>query len=169
MASFNVALAWTLDNWEDPSHEYKKAPDAPPGAFAIAGINSAAWPEEFAAINATPQVDRAVPVAAFYFKHFWTNWLSALTSDEVAKRVLDMAVNTVEKTAVKLLQQALNTFHINGPLVADGWWGPLTIGIANGFDASSIVAAFQQLRVAHYKENDADSPLLPQLIARALD
>ena len=157
-----------VERHEDESLACEPATDSN-GYGVLCGINEKWWPLDYARIVAMPQSERLGAVTAFYVKNYWNQWYAQVNSDEVAKRVLDMAVNTVEKTAVKLLQQALNTFHINGPLVADGWWGPLTIGIANGFDASSIVAAFQQLRVAHYKENDADSPLLPQLIARALD
>ena len=150
MASFNVALAWTLDNWEDPSHEYKKDPDAPLGAFAIAGINSVAWPEDFAAINATPQADRAVPVAAFYSKHFWTSWLAALTSDEVAKRVFDAGVNMGSGTAAKMIQAAVNA--CGGSLAVDGQLGPASLVVVNGCDPVAVVDAFKQQRANHYRK-----------------
>jgi hypothetical protein len=71
MADFATALAWTLE-FEDPRHEYAKVPDDPPGVFAIAGVNSAAWPSEFEIIEQTPQAERAGPVAAFYQDEFWS-------------------------------------------------------------------------------------------------
>ena len=49
MSNWTTAYNWMLDN-EDAEREYKVVPDAPPGAFAISGINSAAFPDEFDAI-----------------------------------------------------------------------------------------------------------------------
>ena len=45
MSIWTTAYNWMLDN-EDAEREYKVVPDAPPGAFAISGINSAAFPPD---------------------------------------------------------------------------------------------------------------------------
>ena len=52
MASFEVAFNWMMDN-EDASRAYKTVPDT--GGMAISGINSAAYPSDFARINAIQQ------------------------------------------------------------------------------------------------------------------
>ena len=58
MALFDVSFRWAMQN-EDPLMQYKTEPDAPPGAFAISGINSAKWPEEYAFIESLAQDQRA--------------------------------------------------------------------------------------------------------------
>ena len=167
MASFSTALAWTLDNWEDPSHEYKKAPDAPPGAFAIAGVNSAAWPEDFFAISTFPQNERAAPVAAFYSKHFWTNWLSQVASDEVAKRVFDAGVNMGSGTAAKLIQAAVNA--CGGSVAVDGQLGPGSLAAVNGCDPVALVTAFKKQRSDHYRRIVALNPANEKYLAGWLE
>ena len=50
MSDFSVCFEWMMDN-EDARRAYAQVPDAPPGAFAISGINSAAFPIDFADIK----------------------------------------------------------------------------------------------------------------------
>ena len=147
MASFDIAFEWTLQ-WEDPAREYKQTPDNPPAGvqgpcWAISGVNSGAWPAEFAQIAAwTQTADRALAVKKFYLDHFWNEHLAALTSDDLAKRVFDAGVNMGAATAVRLLQQALGC-HV------DCVWGPATVNAANqGGDA--LVEAFKYARADHY-------------------
>jgi hypothetical protein len=178
MSSFDVAFQFLMDN-EDAARAYAEVPDAPPGAHAISGINSAKWPFEYKIIANIPQgnPDRATLVEAFYRQYFWENtpnggsWYAQLTSDEVAKRVFDAAVNAGSVAAVKCLQRACNSFPIQVPLIEDGGWGPLTVAKANILDPDSLVTAFQQARVAHYKAivaaNPADAVYLAAWTVRA--
>ena len=162
MASFDVALNWTLD-FEDPRREYAIVPDAPAGAHAIAGVNSVEQPEAYAIIAALPQAQRALSVETFYRHQFWNPWLAQLTSDDLAKRVFDAAVNMGGGTAVKLLKQSL-------ALHADGLWTPLTIWEANA--EPNAVEGFKQARAAHYRTIVAaqpqDAKYLAGWLARAM-
>ena len=119
MADFQVCYNWMMDN-EDQGRQYKTVPDAPPGAFAISGINSSAFPTQFAKINALTLDQRGAVVEQFYQDTFWNKWFDQIASDELAERVFDSAVNMGPGTAVKLLQTAAGC-------PADGVWGPQTV------------------------------------------
>ncbi len=173
MADFTVAFQWAMQ-FEDPMRACAQVPDAAPAGvagpcYAISGINSGAWPEQFAAIAALPQGQRAAAVEAFYLAEFWNGWLAQLASDDVAKRVFDFGVNAGSGTAVKTLQQALNT--LGGSLAVDGGWGPVTLTAANSTDPAALVGAFIAARVAHYRAiasaNPADAVNLNGWLARA--
>ena len=164
MADFTTCFNWMMDN-EDAARAYAMVPDV--GGYAISGINSAAWPVQFEKIAALPVAQRAPLVELFYQTEFWNQWYAQLASNEIAKRVMDMAVNTQERTAVRLLQEAVNE-RIDWNIAEDGAWGPQTLSAANACASDMLVTAFQKARVAHYQKYDANNPDLKQLIARAL-
>ena len=168
MASFDIAYDWMMDN-EDARRAYARVSDSPPGAFAISGINSAAFPSDFAAIEAIPQSQRGPSIKRFYQLHFWNNWFSQLLSDDLAKRVFDAAVNMGAGTAIRLLQTAANA--LGGVLTADGGWGTLTLTAANSANPAALIAAFIEAREDHYREivrnNPADEKYLEEWLARA--
>lgn len=146
MASFGIALQWTLD-FEDPQRKYAVEPDV--GGYAVAGVNSHVFPQDYVEIAAAPVDARPALVATFYRTHFWNKWLEQLTGDELAKRVFDAGVNMGTGTAVKLLQAALQC-------PVDGTWGPLTMQAAN--TRPEAVEAFKTYRCEHYRfiaEHDA--------------
>jgi lysozyme family protein len=172
MANFLKCFNFVLANEDFTPPRYEPTPDptaADPGAQALSGINSAAWPKDFAFIASLPKDQRALAVQSFYYKNYWNTWYVQLTSDEVAKRVLDMAFNTCQKTAVKLLQEAVNDLSISPPypLSEDGQWGPLTIAQTNLMNEANLVRSFQRNRADHYQKYDAKNKNLAQLIARA--
>ena len=168
MASFEIAYEWMM-NSEDARRAYARVSDSPPGAFAISGINSAAFPSDFAAIEAIPQSQRGPSIKRFYQLHFWNNWFSQLLSDDLAKRVFDAAVNMGAGTAIRLLQTAANA--LGGALTADGGWGTLTLTAANSANPAALIAAFIEAREDHYREivrnNPADEKYLEEWLARA--
>jgi len=182
MANWNTAYNFMMDN-EDASRACAQVPDAPEqldpvtgqriGAFAISGVNSAAWPAEFAAIAALPQNQREPLVKQFYQNHVWNHWFAQLLSDDVCKRVFDFAVNAGGKKAVRCLQQAVNSLAAPGTalLTVDGGWGPRTLNAANAADPAALTAAFKAQRVADYQAIAAANPnlakYLPAWIARA--
>jgi hypothetical protein len=177
MANWNTTYNWMMDE-EDAQRACEQVPDASPGGvagpcFAISGINSGAWPEEFAAIEALPQGERKPLVKQFYENHFWNKWYAQLVSDEVCKRVFDFAVNGGSGAAVRCLQQAVNSLAGTGwaQLVDDGDWGPITVDSVNSADPVALVAAFQAQRISHYKAIVAANPskaiYLATWIARA--
>jgi lysozyme family protein len=164
MADWNTAYNWMMDN-EDAARACAQVPDACPGGvagpcYAISGINSGAWPAEFAAIAATDQADRSPLVQQFYENHFWNTWYAQLNSDDLCKRVFDFAVNGGSGNAVRCLQQAVNSLLAAGatPLKEDGGWGPMTLGAANAADPAALVTAFQDKRVAYYQAIVAANP-----------
>jgi Predicted Peptidoglycan domain len=160
MADFTTAFQWAM-RFEDPEMACTQVPDVAPAGcappcYAISGINSGAWPEQFSSIAALPQSARTAAVEAFYKAEFWNRWFDQLASDDLAKRVFDFSVNGGSATAVKTLQQAVNT--LGGNLTADGGWGPMTLAAANSANRAALVAAFIATRVAHYQAIAAANP-----------
>ena len=107
MADFNYCINFVLDN-EDRTRACAVVPDPPPGSFALSGINSHYWPDDFARISALPQSERLPAVIDFYRVNFWNDWLEQMVSDDLTARVLDSRVNQGAGTATRLLQQAVN-------------------------------------------------------------
>jgi len=174
MADFPTCYYFVLANEDFTPPRYEPVSDPTAnnsGAQALSGINSAAWPWQFKIIADAPLADRPKLVMDFYRENYWNDWYAQLASDDVAKRVLDMAVNTCERTAVKLLQMAVLSLWIGSDtqpeMGVDGIFGPETVAVTNSCIPAAVVTAFQQLRVAHYQKNDANSPYLAELIARA--
>jgi lysozyme family protein len=175
MANWKVSFDWMMDS-EDPARAYAVVPDAPPGAFAVSGINSAAFPGEFEAIAALAQNERALAVEQFYERNFWNQWFAQIDSDEVAKRVFDASVNMGSAAAVRCLQKACNEAFGSDPSSesaepTDGKWGPNTIKWANALPEADLVSEFQQARCAYYDcivaKNPADAQYLNGWLARA--
>lgn len=148
MAVFQISYDFMLDN-EDAGRRYATVPDT--GGFAISGINSAAYPADFARINAIQQGLRGQAVAAFYQQNFWNQWYGQIASDEVAKRVFDAAVNMGPGTACNLIQEAAGA-------EVDGAWGSNTVAKINACDPVALVTAFKQDRLAHYQRIVAANP-----------
>ena len=128
--------------------------------FAISGVNSGAWPAEFAVIAALPQAQREPLVQQFYQNHFWNNWYAQLNSDDLCMRVFDFAVNGGSGSSVRCLQEAVNSLLAAGAtqLKEDGGWGPMTLNAANAADPAALVSAFQARRVAYYQSIVAANP-----------
>jgi len=154
MANFDVALQWALD-FEDPQRKYAVVPDV--GGYAVAGVNSHVFPQEYVEIAAAPVAARPALVATFYRTHFWNKWLEQLMDDELSKRVFDSGVNMGSGTAVKLLQAASQS-------PVDGAWGTLTVQAANQGGAS-LVVAFKAQRCAHYQAIVAHDPAKVKYLA----
>jgi hypothetical protein len=173
MADFQTCFDFMQDN-EDSRHLHQQRPDRCPAGcagpcYAISGINSGAFPAQFATIAALPQADRGPAIQQFYQDEFWNRWLGGLTSTPLAMRVYDACVNQGAHTGVTELQQAINAVNASGPQIEeDGAWGPITEAAANACDPGLLLAAFQSVRYAHYQEHDAGRPELPALLARAM-
>lgn len=175
MAEFDPALNFMLNN-EDRNRQYACVPDACPAGckgpcYAIAGINSGAFPREFMEIAALPQVQRGAAVATFYESEFWVPMkLAELASQDLANRVLDSGVNEGPETAVRLLQGAANT--LGAVLTVDGSIGPVTIAAVNDMDPERMLDEYRQARLHRYIEiaakEPADARYLSAWEARAL-
>ena len=171
MADWNTAYNWMMDN-EDAARACAQVPDACPSGVAgpchaISGINSGAWPAEFAAIKAVKRAGREPLVQQFYQNHFWNRWFAQLNSDDICKRIFDFAVNAGSSTSVRCLQQAVNSLLAAGEtqLAEDGGWGPKTLGAANAADPAALVSAFQTERVAYYQAIVAADPAKAKYLA----
>ena len=170
MADWNTAYNWMM-NFEDPARACAQIPDAAPSGvagpcYAISGVNSGAWPAEFAPIAALPQPQRGPFVQQFYQNHFWNKWYAQVVSDEVCKRVFDFAVNGGSGTSVRCLQQAVNSLLAGGtPIAEDGGWGPKTLTAVNAADPAALQAAFQAKRAAYYRAIAAAEPSKAKYLA----
>jgi lysozyme family protein len=155
MADYANALSYLLDN-EDAERQYATVPDA--GGWAISGINSRAFPEDFQRINALLPDQRATQVAQFYLLTFWVPMkLGGLNAQDVANRVLDMAVNAGMGSGARLLQQAVNRLRPDSVTV-DGLIGSQTLTEANACDAAALLDQYRALRIQHYRDIAASIP-----------
>jgi type VI secretion system secreted protein VgrG len=168
MSSYSPALSFTLD-WEDPKRLYSVVPDA--GGYSVAGINSAAFPKDFAAISSAPQTQRSQMVYDFYLKEFWNPLkVGGILSQALANRVFDEGVNASSYTSIHLLQRAV--VSLGQILKEDGVLGPTTIEIVNELDPEKLLAAFKDQRLKYYRSivdnNPSDSKYLEGWEKRAL-
>jgi Predicted Peptidoglycan domain len=169
MAQFPPAYDYIM-RFEDPEHLYASVTDNN-GAQVISGINAAAWPSDFALVNAIFQPQRGPAVANFYQTRLWAPLqLGGLESQDVANRVLDEEVNAGRREAILLLQRAVNVLHA-GTLVEDGAVGPLTLAAANAADPEALLATYRAARAASYQAivaaNSDDARYLATWLARA--
>ena len=175
MADFDTDFNFMMTD-EDSTQAHALVPDAPgtwavvagaktwQGAWAISGINSKAFPADFAAIAALPQNQRGPAVELFYETLFWNTWEGSL-SDAIAERVLDTAVNRGGVNGVKVLQMAVNA--CGGSLTVDGRWGPATVAAANACDQDALLAALRAARLADYQAVVAANPSDAQYLGTA--
>jgi hypothetical protein len=157
MASeFAPAFSFVM-SFEDPRQIWEINPDLcsegkPGPCFAVAGINSSDYPEQFAAIQSFQQAERGPAIQQFYEVQFWTAMnLGRLESQDLANRVLDEGVWSGPGTALILLQRAVNS--LTGPsgryLYLDGVLGPETLQAANAAQEEAILAAYRRRRIAY--------------------
>ena len=171
MAEFLPAF-WRTMSFEDPHHLYALIPDNK--GNVISGINSLAWPAQFAAIAAIPQAQRGPAVQQFYLQCFWEPMnLAGLKYQDLANQVFDSGVNQGPGTAGALLQRACNAVAGNsGTLDVDGDIGPLTLAEANSLMPLTLLDKFIQIRIEFYrqivKHNPEDEPYLADWIRRTL-
>ena len=146
-------------DFEDPHRTFEPTPDACPSGctathcFALAGINSGEFSEQYGRIVALPVQERPEAVSAFYQGTFWNANLAAIISNEIAKRVYDSGVNQGPGNATKFLQRAINSLYHEPMVNVDGGLGPITVKQANLADPVALVAAFKAFRLAGYKQD----------------
>lgn len=156
MANFGPALEYLL-NFEDAPRSYIEVTDNN-GGKVIAGINSKSFPQAEEAIASLPQDQRSSQVYQFYYAHFWVPMkLGFLNSQDVANRVLDMAVNAGEGNAELELQKAICEVR-SGACEIDGVIGPITLAAANSVDQGELLLAFRAQRVNYYEAVEAKHP-----------
>ena len=176
MADFPTCYAFVLPNEDFTPPRFEAIPDptpTDPTAGAISGINSAAFPAQFARIAAIlPPAARAAAVESFYESTYWNGWIRQL-QNAIAMRVMDAEVNHGAGVGVRLLQRACNALEAapGAMLVVDGLWGPFTVEDTNAANLVRLVQMFRVARVSFLREAALTDPIvakdLPQLIARA--
>ena len=169
MSQFQPAYEFVMDN-EDAARAYAIVPDV--GGFAISGINSASFPEEYADIASVPQSQRGPAVANFYQTKFWTPLnAGGIADQDLANRVLDEAVNAGLQAGAVLLQRAANACGVAPALTVDGQIGPLTLEAVNKLDPQRLLAAYRAARVFRYEailqSHPDDALYAKQWMARA--
>lgn len=154
MSDFSPALNYVLD-FEDPKREYLPVPDK--GGFAIAGINSSRWPGNYRMLMNVAVEDRPSAVASFYEYFFWNRQrLYAITSQDIANRVMDASVNTGSPEAARLLQECVN--GLGASLQIDSAIGSATIKAINAADPTALLAAYRAAREQYYRDIVAKKP-----------
>ena len=85
-----------------------------------------------------------------YGRFFWNRLLLSGFKDQlIANKVLDMAVNMGESSAVKFLQKAVN--NLSGTLKPDGKLGPCTLAAVNARDPWEVLIELKAEATASYK------------------
>jgi lysozyme family protein len=147
MADFPTCFSFVLSNEAGTPPNYAVTNDNK--GQVCAGINSLAFPADFAAVAALPISERPAAVYSFYQRTYWNQWIMLLVQ-MLAAMVMDSEVNQGQGTGVKVLQTACNTCSDGWPMIAeDGKWGPATVAAANAA-GQALIPAFVQARVARY-------------------
>jgi len=135
MAEFEPAVEITL------RHEggYSSDP-ADPGGETKFGISKRTYP----ALNiAALTIDDAKEI---YRRDFWH--YDGITSQAIADKVFDLAVDCGVKSSTMMLQEAIRDCGI--PVLVDGLLGPKTITACNNLDPEKLLPALKERAVAHY-------------------
>lgn len=146
MANFDKAVDIVL------AHEggYVNHP-ADPGGETKYGISKRSYPNEDIK-NLT--IARAKEI---YFADFWKPYkYDQITSDSVATKIFDTAVNTGAKRAFRFAQQAANTLGKN--LVVDGIFGNGTLAAINSLSSDAFLSAYRTIQADYYKSIVAANP-----------
>jgi lysozyme family protein len=93
------------------------------------------------------QAISAEKLASIYRAEFWR--FDGLDEDRVAMKLLDLAVNTSLRTAVRMVQAQLNA--LGAGLAEDGIWGPTTEGSVNAVEPNHLLALLVEAAVGHYR------------------
>lgn len=145
-AKFLLAVEEVLKN----EGGYVNHPSDPGGATNF-GITQRTYPQ----LNIrTLTVAQAKEI---YYVDWWTKGpYESITSQAIATKLFDTAVNTGTKRAFKFLQQACNNLGSN--LKVDGVIGPKTIERVNSLPASSVLAEMRKEQAAFYTNLAAKRP-----------
>lgn len=149
MAHFPTALPWILSyegGWVDD-------PDDPGGAtnqgITLATAQRHGIMTKEALRNITPS-----QVASIYRSDYWR--FDGVDDQRVATKVFDMAVNFGRKTAVRMVQNALN--ELGTYLIPDGLWGPETEAALNAVEPKRVLMLLCRDCADRYRQIAAKRP-----------
>jgi len=105
-----------------------------------------------------------------YRKYFWDQPGYDLIKDQnLATKVMDIAVNCGEARSERMLQLAANV--LGAKVQVDGNMGPKTLVAVNALDAKKLIVALKDEQVKYYQQIVANRPLnakfLPGWLKRA--
>ena len=146
MASFDICMDWVLPHEAGSPPKYAVTHDNK--GDVCAGVNSLAYPRDFAFLAALPEADRLGAVAAFYQREFWNQWMGQIQSNAVAAYLLDCCINQGPGTGVKILQTALGA--CGQPVKPDGCLGPASLTAVNLIPPAALKGPFQNARIVAY-------------------
>lgn len=151
MADFKTSFLRTLSFEDDQSHPGKVTPE-PHNGRARLGINSIAHPnipENFW----TCSYEDALEQAGKIFQHDYWNALrlDEVTSQEVANKVYDMAVNMGVRTAARYVQGIVG-------VTVDGVLGSQSMAAINSYDPQRLVQYLRTISRQHYENLLRENP-----------
>lgn len=132
---------------------YVNDPDDPGGETNL-GISKRSYPD----LNIA-KLTRNQAVAIYLRDYFKVPGFDKLP-DSIGGKVFDLGVNMGPRTAVKLLQRAIN--HGSGTLavVVDGKLGPLTLRACDLVPGEALLARLRIEATHHYQEIAAANPVM---------
>jgi lysozyme family protein len=162
-ADFQTCYEWVLPHEAGNPPNYNVTNDNK--GQVCAGINSLAFPADFAAIAALPIDERPTAVAGFYRRTYWNQFIAQLNSNAVAAYAMDAEVNEGQRIGCEIVQEAVNSQRGETWLEVDGEWGPITISEVNDCDPTDLLPALKTCRDAAYQK--IGGPNLLAWLARA--
>lgn len=156
MASFDLAIPAVLEH-EDPGLTGATEFDNN-GAAVRYGINEAANPDMPAGFfHGMPNEDALDAAKARYRASYWAPLhLDEIADQEVATKVLDLAVNMGTGEAPLLLQRAVNAS--GGDVTVDGVIGPATIAAVNAASPVLVLGALRDMACQFYRDLASKRP-----------
>jgi lysozyme family protein len=119
------------------------------------GITLRSYQEFFpAATDADIRALTPEKAAAFYERAFWTRYrIGRIEDQELAEKVLDLAVNMGGGTACRMLQRVAG-------VKADGIIGPYTASVVNSMPPADVLGKLRAAAKEHYELLAAKNPAL---------
>ena len=156
MASFDTALPFVLKHeggWSDNP--------ADPGGATMQGITLATAQRHGIMTKAALRASTPEQRAAIYKADYWQ--FDGIDDQRVATKIFDMAVNFGRKTAVGMVQDALN--DVGASLIPDGVYGPKTEASINAVDPGRMLGLLCVESEQRYRGIVADRPKSRQFLA----
>lgn len=132
---------------------YANNPDDPGGETKF-GISKTAYPD--LDIKSLSQAD----AIAIYKRDYWDVLNLASLPNNIAMKVFDLAVNTGQGMAVKLLQRALTLADPQAVLLIDGVLGARTRALCRATSEQVVLPLLCGVARCHYLELADDHPTL---------
>lgn len=143
MAAFEPALDWVLPHeggWSDDPQD--------PGGATNFGITLAVAQKHGILTKDALRTITPGQVAAIYKQDYWV--FSGVDDQQVATKLFDLGVNMGVRSAVRLLQDGLNT--LGASLETDGRLGPQTLMAANAVAPDKLLQVLCLEAAQHYQD-----------------